>query len=198
VRPENVVAVTRGQAPKHDESVAPAHPSMCVDATAQLRPRTSVSSYKESYFLSYNISPNRAPGPVGSSRGTDGLSGQGLPEREVRTAVLRRQQQRRYASFLKGPILVSVIAAAGALPGRALLVLLAIRYRIDLTGRPQVTLPASVMREFGFDRFTKRRALAELENAGLVRVQSARGRSMTVELATQRAAPIARAGGGAI
>ena len=54
----------------------------------------------------------------------------------------------------------------GGFAGSALLVLLTIRHRIDITGKPTVSLPAAVMREFGFDRFAKSRALVELEGAG--------------------------------
>jgi hypothetical protein len=166
-----VIALAGGRAQKHSgERVAPAHPLVCVGATALLHPRTSVSSYKKSYN--------------DSSDSTSGVGGENSPEREVQTAFLREHKQRRSAGFLKGPVPLSVLAAAGALPGQALLVLLAIRYRVDVTARPWVNLPASVMREFGFDRFTKRRALAALENAGLIRVQRAKGRSTTVQLAS--------------
>jgi DNA-binding MarR family transcriptional regulator len=81
---------------------------------------------------------------------------------------------------------VSVIATAGALPGRALLVLLAIRHRIDISGKPQVSLPAAVMRDFGLDRFAKSRALAGLERAGLIRVKRAQGRAVQVSLSQKR------------
>ena len=68
---------------------------------------------------------------------------------------------------------LDVVATAGALPGRALLVLLARWHRVDLTGRLRVALTAGVMQEFGFDKFVKRRALMELEGAGLIRVFNA-------------------------
>ena len=101
---------------------------------------------------------------------------------KVPTAVLRRRQQRRSKRFLKGPVPLDVVATAGALPGRALLVLLAIWHRVDLTGRLRVALTAGVMQEFGFDKFVKRRALMELEGAGLICVQRVKGRATTVEL----------------
>ena len=42
------------------------------------------------------------------------------------------------------------------------------------------------MREFGFDRFAKSRALVELEGAGLIRVQRVAGRAVLVSLASKR------------
>jgi len=158
-----------------------------VDATVALHACNPVPSYTKSYLLSHShVSPNSTsmwtPG-VDCTLGTiDGFVVDDIPEREVRTAVLRRRQQRRSKRFLKGPVPLDVVATAGALPGRALLVLLAIWHRVDLTGRLRVALTAGVMQEFGFDKFVKRRALMELEGAGLIRVQRVKGRATTVEL----------------
>ena len=182
-----VVTLSKGGVRGRNSGVAAAQPPGCVDATVALHACNPVSSYTKSYLLSHShVSPNSTsmwtPGvdcPLGT---LDSFVVDDIPEREVRTAVLRRRQQRRSKRFLKGPVPLDVVATAGALPGRALLVLLAIWHRVDLTGRLRVALTAGVMQEFGFDKFVKRRALMELEGAGLIRVQRVKGRATTVEL----------------
>jgi hypothetical protein len=65
-------------------------------------------------------------------------------------------------------------------------VLLAIWHRVALTGKPWVTLPATVMTDFRVGRATKARALAELERAGLIRVKRNSGRPALVSLVRKR------------
>jgi hypothetical protein len=112
-----------------------------------------------------------------------------IPEREVPTSVSRRAKQHHQEPFVRGPIPTRLIRAVWALPGRPVMVLWAIYYRLALTGDPWVTLPERVMAEFVFDRATKSRALAEMERAGLIQVKRTPGRPMRVALAGEWAAP---------
>ena len=132
--------------------------------------------------MSYNESPNvytMHPRPPGGA-------GEDIREREVPTSASRRAQQRQSGAFLRGPIPLRLIRATLDLPRRPLPLLLAICYRVDLTGKPWVTLPAGVMADFRFGAAVKARGLAELERAGLIRVQRAKGRPVLVALAKSR------------
>jgi hypothetical protein len=109
-------------------------------------------------------------------------------EREVMTSALIGARRRSAGRFLKGPIPISTIAAAGRLPSRfALPVLLAVRYCVDVAGKPWVSLTANTLAAFGFGKDAKARALRELEDAGLIRVKRQPGRSVLVSLASKRA-----------
>jgi hypothetical protein len=126
---------------------------------------------------SLNISLNESV----ESLFTPHLSPTGIVEREIPTTALRRKQERSSAQFIRGPIPVQSVAAAGKLPGRALAVWLAVRYRVDITGLSAVTLPATTRAAFGLDRRAASRALRELELAGLVRVVRVKGRAAVIE-----------------
>jgi hypothetical protein len=88
-------------------------------------------------------------------------------------------------AFLKSPPLGALIAA-GKLPGKALSVYVAIRYRVDLVEKHrkfETTLPAKVMQEFGVGRMAKDRALAALDAAGLITVRREHGHPPRISLA---------------
>ena len=134
------------------------------------RGRAPGPSPKESPEKSYWESPKESLCTSGPTREV------GPGEREVMTSALLRARRRSSERFLKGPIPVSTIAAAVRLPSRfALPVLLAIRYCVDVAGKPWVSLSAKTLAAFGFDQDAKARALRELEGAGLVRVKRPRG-----------------------
>jgi hypothetical protein len=103
-------------------------------------------------------------------------------EVEIETAALRRASARRRERFLKGPILMRHIGTANKLSGQALALFLAIRHRIDLTGKPTVTLPRSLLDELGISKDAKSRGLRQLEGAGLVVVDRSKGRAARVAL----------------
>jgi DNA-binding MarR family transcriptional regulator len=109
-----------------------------------------------------------------------------IPAVEIETAALRQARQRRAGRFLKGPILMSDIAVAAKLPGKALAVYLAIRHRIDLTRSAAVKLPTSLMRELGVDKDAKARALRQLEAAGLVGVKRRPGHSPIITIEQEK------------
>jgi DNA-binding MarR family transcriptional regulator len=105
-----------------------------------------------------------------------------IPDVEVETSLLKRTKTRRRERFLKGPIPFKDIAEAARLPGRALALYLAVHHQMALTGRPIVTLPATLLRELGISRSTKGRCLYALEQAGLVNVARSKGKAARIEL----------------
>src|SRR6478609_3195588 len=106
-------------------------------------------------------------------------------EREVMTSALIGARRRSAGRFLKGPIPISTIAAAGRLPSRfALPALLAVRYCVDVAGKPWVPLTAKTLAAFGFDKDAKARALRQLEGAGLIQLKRRPGRPVLVALAS--------------
>jgi hypothetical protein len=105
-----------------------------------------------------------------------------VAEVEIETAALSRRRRKRQSRFLKGPISLAALQSAAVLPGKALAVYLCIRHRCDMTGRSTITLPASLLADFGIRRDTKARALRDLETAGLIDVARAPGRSAGITL----------------
>jgi hypothetical protein len=101
---------------------------------------------------------------------------------EVQTDFLRQSKVRRTERFLKGPIPLRDISVAANLPGRCLALFLAIHHQIALTGKPIVTLPASLLRELGISRSTKARCLSALEQAKLVDVVRSKGKAARIQL----------------
>ncbi len=90
--------------------------------------------------------------------------------------------------FLKGPIPWSWIAAAAALPGRALLVGLCVWRLVGAMKTNTVFFGNSDLKPLGIDRASKSRALRALEQAGLIKVtrQSGRFPNVTVLRAVRR------------
>jgi hypothetical protein len=104
----------------------------------------------------------------------------GNRRREEREGSRRRPGDR----FLKSPPLDALIAA-GKLPGKALLVYMAIRHRLDLTEKHrkfETTLPVGVMQDFRVDRRAKDRALASLRSAGLISIKRSPGHPARISL----------------
>jgi hypothetical protein len=84
--------------------------------------------------------------------------------------------------FLKGPIPWPWIAAAAALPGRALLVGLCVWRLAGAMKSQTVSFGNSDLKPLRIDRATKSRALRALEQAGLVKVARQPGRFPKVTL----------------
>jgi hypothetical protein len=113
--------------------------------------------------------------------GEDGrCSFEPVEETEVETEVLRRKRD----GYIRGPLPLPEVIAAGRLPGKALLVWLFLRHRMRMTGQDEVTLPNGLVEVSGVDRNAKARALLELERAGLVRITRALGRTPRISLVT--------------
>ncbi len=118
---------------------------------------------------------NILPCPPGASSSV----GDGV---EVKTRWSGAKGSRIAGRFLKKTPL-DPLQRAARLPGRALHVYLAVRHRCDLQREQTVTLPAAYLQAFGIGKDAKRRALAELETAGLIRVERFIGRTARVTLA---------------
>src|SRR5215470_2895400 len=85
-------------------------------------------------------------------------------------------------SFLKGPVPIGWLWAAGRLPGKALLVGLDVWFRAGVQGRGTVRLSRARSWLRGLDRWTVHRALRALERAELVEVERVKGRAPMVTL----------------
>jgi hypothetical protein len=85
-----------------------------------------------------------------------------------------RAARRRAGQFIKGPLPMSWIEKAAALPGKALALGLAVWFRSGITGG-QVVLGVSALARFSVGRKAAYAALKALEGAGLVRVARKKG-----------------------
>jgi hypothetical protein len=147
------------------------------DAMVVSRACDTGSSYNKSPNISNSNSISPEPSPDHEL----------VAECEVLTPTLQRLRRRSRGHFLRGPIPIHMIATAGRLPGRALLVFLAIHYRVTVTGKRSISLPPALLAEFGFDKDVKSRGLRELEQAGLIEVKRAKGRTARVALVSEEA-----------
>jgi len=117
------------------------------------------------------------------------MPGLGVPGPSERPAWLTR------SGFLKGPVPVAWLTAAGSLHGKALQVGIILWF---LAGRRKrldnLKLNLSKLNgAFGFDRSTASRALLSLERAGLVSVHRARGACARVTLLPPDGSAVANA-----
>lgn len=84
--------------------------------------------------------------------------------------------------FIKGPIPLDWIGRAACLPGKTLHVALALQYLAGLQKTQTVKLGAKALSVLGVARDAKYDALNRLQDAGLIAVQRARGRTSVVTL----------------
>ena len=88
--------------------------------------------------------------------------------------------------FIKGPIPLDWLTSSARLPGRTLEVATAIRYLSGMQKSLTVKLSNKLMREFGVSRNAKQRAIKQMQDAGLIKVLQARGRSPIVTIVEQQ------------
>ncbi len=106
-----------------------------------------------------------------------------VSETEVETVWTKKQRRKNLSRFLKGPIPLTALQHAARMPGKALALYLAIRHRADLTSTSTVSLPTSYLKVWGIDKDAKRRAIAALAQAGLIRIVDRRpGHTVVVAL----------------
>ena len=91
----------------------------------------------------------------------------------------------RSGLFLRGPIPWWWILRAAELPGKALVVGLCLWRLNGATKKNAITLSNTELKPFRVDRAAKSRALAALENAGLISVERHRGRWPVITLITR-------------
>jgi hypothetical protein len=91
--------------------------------------------------------------------------------------------------FLRGPIPLNWLTACQEMSGKTIMVALAIWWQAGMHGRQNLKLTTSGLKRFGVDRKAKDRALATLEEAGLVSVLRQRGRNPLITLLTDQTTP---------
>lgn len=84
--------------------------------------------------------------------------------------------------FLKGPVPLSWLEAAGRCPGKALHLGVVLWFLAGVTGRREMSLGRSELARFGVNRYATSRALAALEKTKLVSVKRLPGRKRVVTL----------------
>jgi regulatory GntR family protein len=77
--------------------------------------------------------------------------------------------------FVKGPIPLDSLVVVNRLPGKAWLMLLLTYHRTAMSSDRWITLSRNLLEEFGVSREAKRRALRQLEAAGLVQTEQLKG-----------------------
>jgi hypothetical protein len=97
----------------------------------------------------------------------------------------RAKREHLRGLFLKGPIPLDRIARAVGISGRALALLLAIQFQVDVSGQQWVRLTKDLLRKFGLSRDDKKRWLPRLAEVGLIDINNrGRGRATEVRLRT--------------
>lgn len=109
----------------------------------------------------------------------------GLPEsdtkaREVAYTSIPRPKNREH--YLRGPIPLSWLTQAARLSGRSLHVAVTIWYRAGLEKNATIRLGNAVLAKFSVSPDSKRRALIELEKAGLIRVERGKNKNPVVTI----------------
>ena len=85
-------------------------------------------------------------------------------------------RHRKGERFLKGPIPLAWLMAAGSQPGKALHVAVALWFLAGVNRNRAIALSTSLLSSFGVGRYAGYRALRALEHAGLVSVVRHPGR----------------------
>ena len=88
--------------------------------------------------------------------------------------------------FLMGPILLRELAPVAQMPGKTLAVWLLIRHRSDLGRGDWITLPRTLLDEWGIRKDARAEALRRLEDAGLILVERPKGYMLKVKLISRR------------
>ncbi len=89
---------------------------------------------------------------------------------------------RKQELFLKGPIPLSWLSTAAALPGKALNVALAVRWVSDISKAAEIHVTKVALHHFGLSEDAYRDGLKRLEQAGLVAVVRKAGQRARVRL----------------
>ncbi len=101
------------------------------------------------------------------------------------TAPIKKGQKRIFkpgALFLRGPISWKWLSLAARQKGRTLHVAIALQFLAGLNSSSTVKLSNKVLDSLGVDRFTKYRALKELEDARLISIEKHSGRSPVITI----------------
>lgn len=101
----------------------------------------------------------------------------------IMVAAKAFRRQRQQGRFVRGPLPWDWLVAAGSLPGKGLQVAVSIWLQVGMKGVDEVLISMSMIaREFNIDRATAGRALAALEQRGLVEVRRRPGAKALVRV----------------
>jgi len=92
----------------------------------------------------------------------------------------------RGEKFLKGPVPLGWLAAAGCLPGKSLQVGVVLWFLAGLKKNRTIALPNKLLELFGVSRNAKYRAVRWLEDADLITVEHRSSRNPTITLLRAR------------
>jgi hypothetical protein len=133
-------------------------------------------------------SPPQSPAPEGDAEqqrsGIDvkSLALNAATHSTAPSAMLCSNRRQTKGRFLKGPVPLPWLQSAAKLPGKAFQVGAALWYRAGMECKSTITLTNILLGEFGVNRYAKRRALQQLERAGLISVSRKRGRNPLVTI----------------
>lgn len=108
-----------------------------------------------------------------------------LPEQLSEQSRKRREKKRtrQRVEFIKGPIRVEWLCRTARLPGKAIATALALLFKASVAGTTKdLPLTPELLERFGVKRRSSYRAVAALEEAGLVKVKRHRGRCPRVTI----------------
>jgi hypothetical protein len=108
-----------------------------------------------------------------------------IPEKLSEASLHRRREsaQRCHEQFIKGPIPLWWVKRAAKLPGKALVVGMAIWFLRGVTGTVEgIAVTDKLAAGFGVNRKVRYRAITALEKEGLICVDRRKGRSPRVTL----------------
>ena len=107
-----------------------------------------------------------------------------IPERRLRFDANAKQfiEHKDREPFLKGPIPLSWLSAAAALPGKTLNVALAVRWVADMSKGGEAHVTKAALQYFGLSEDAYRDGLGRLEVAGLVAVTRKAGQRARVKI----------------
>jgi hypothetical protein len=93
-----------------------------------------------------------------------------------------RFKQRQSKPFLRGPIPMDWLYAAGGLPGQCLQVGIVLWHQAGIVGSRTISFRPSATLKFGMHRDTAARALRLMSEAGLIEVQHLPGKCSVVAI----------------
>jgi hypothetical protein len=109
----------------------------------------------------------------------------GLGDRDARQGV-RGTGRCRLRATVRVSLGLRQMAIISQLPGKAFELWLLIRYRTDLTGKSEITLPSELLKEWGIRRDAKADGLRRLVEAGEIKIEHQQGHSTKVKLINAR------------
>jgi hypothetical protein len=128
------------------------------------------------------MSANPAPNVFHTHEAT-GIEAEVRVDTPTMERIRSAKRERSRGLFLKGPVPLERIARAVGISGRALALLLAIHFQVDVSGQQWVRLTKGLLSKFGLTRDDKKRWLPRLAEVGLIDINNrGRGRATQVRL----------------